>query len=899
MTWFLGTPLLNKMKIFIAVLALLYSAGFTGSAFFGPRIVLDIAASTEDSYWDSFWKGRNSQARLGPDALLPTKLPGPLDEWGGAKSHSIAVAFEAPEGEYRFSLYSYDQHDTAPPTLRLSVDGREVSEAPLPQGRRLDLPYKIGEYLTTYEKEFPLASGPHTLQIANTRGSWVALGGMRLEKTGGAVPQLKWYARRFAGNAYAHAFSLAILLLWVRFLSAKLFMREKKRYKAADTILTAATSDSSIGAILFAFSFLLAVWYLGEWKGTPQFYQHTFAPSMMWACGKGFATPQYNSIAPLYDFINQQTQVFSCGDIPADIKLESHDEFTMVHLYLAYAVALCWYIFGSTWVALYPLYGLLYSVTSTASYYIFRLGAGKKAAFLGAVYIILSPLHISMLPHLRDYSKAPFILLICLLIGRISFQNTLQRKQFLTVSALIGIVEGLGFGCRADLLAMIPLILLAINIISPGFDKKSLQTKLAGSLIVMAVVALFAAPIITFNKGNNGHAIVMGMARGFDRLLRIETPIVYQVNYNYHDGYTLNLVNVYSYLGGSGKEYAPFELGSIEYSKANIPFIVEAALTFPADVLTRVAAAVRNVSDLPFSADGRLPVGLALATTPGAERGYGIIYHNFKEPLYGFGIYIALLVIYMLFLYDLRIGAGVLAIYLYFAGYPALQYFTRHVFHLEFITVFFVLLLFRFAAVAMSRCSNYPLESLRVNNVPRVLKVTGLYLSIFVVLAAVFYSFRFAQEKSLERLFSEIEGFELSAPIATELERKEVDGKNRVVVKVARVAPVEKNGFAAAYIYAQIDHSKCPQSTGFMETEYSGWYNFKEKIASDSHVATGVSKYYFPVSYSIYGNFEGILVDEYAAKCATIKKALKSPKLPLYLYLPENWRAERLYMSLK
>ena len=85
--------------------------------------------------------------------------------------------------------------------------------------------------------------------------------------------------------------------------------------------------------------------------------------------------------------------------------------------YLITTVGWTWRLQGHVaWSALAPLYGLFYASTVLLLFVVFRQGMGTSIAGALAVVLALSPLHVSYLAHLRDYSKAPFVLALVVLL---------------------------------------------------------------------------------------------------------------------------------------------------------------------------------------------------------------------------------------------------------------------------------------------------------------------------------------------------------------------------------------------------------------------------------------------------------------------------------------------------
>src|SRR5882724_5620008 len=145
-------------------------------------------------------------------------------------------------------------------------------------------------------------------------------------------------------------------------------------------------------------------------------YQLYYEPAVMVACGKGFvvAKPQ---IPEMTRFLNEGTQTFYCGDIPANTTFVSKGLFQGSLRYLMTAVGWTWQSTGVSWRRLGPLAGLLFGLTIASAYGIFRLGMGRVLAVLCASALCMSTVHLGNLPSIYDYAKAPFTLALIFLLG--------------------------------------------------------------------------------------------------------------------------------------------------------------------------------------------------------------------------------------------------------------------------------------------------------------------------------------------------------------------------------------------------------------------------------------------------------------------------------------------------
>ena len=122
--------------------------------------------------------------------------------------------------------------------------------------------------------------------------------------------------------------------------------------------------------------------------------------------------------------------------------------------YLLHTVGFAWRVLGVSWSGLGPFFGTMFGVTFATLYAIFRLATGPLVALGCTVGLRFSILQLKYLPHLRDYAKAPFTLVLIVLLGALVL-GQLSWKRTLLIAAAYGAVLGVGYGFRADLLVEI------------------------------------------------------------------------------------------------------------------------------------------------------------------------------------------------------------------------------------------------------------------------------------------------------------------------------------------------------------------------------------------------------------------------------------------------------------
>jgi hypothetical protein len=407
----------------------------------------------------------------------------------------------------------------------------------------------------------------------------------------------------------------------------------------------------------------------------PIFYQEYFEPAVMMACGKGFVIARTQPPA-LTAFLFRRADRFSCDQIPADAQLGTQGLYQGVWRYLLTATSVAWRMLGISWSGLGPLFGVFFASTIAVGYGIFRLGMGRAMALTGAFALSVSTLHLLNLPHLRDYSKAPFTLALILIIGIVVTRRPTPRV-LLGCAAAYGAVLGVGYGFRTDFLVNVPVFLFVLFAFVEGGVRQHLALKSASAALCLAVFMIVAWPVIStvYQKGGcQWHTALLGLTTDFTDALELE-PARYDWGAPYLDEFVDRTVTSY------GRRMHPgighIEFCSHEYDNVSGQYLMEIARRFPADMLTRALASDVHIANLPFPwFDSPLP---GFAPRLYATRRAAL------TALKGTGIVWVVAAIAMTATISARLAFFLGFFVFYFAGYPAIQFSNRHHFHLEFI----------------------------------------------------------------------------------------------------------------------------------------------------------------------------------------------------------------------
>lgn len=431
--------------------------------------------------------------------------------------------------------------------------------------------------------------------------------------------------------------------------------------------------DVSLAAVLML---VCGIWGNVSWQrssanGLPFFYQTYFEPAAMIACGRGFVVAQ-PQLPAMTAFLEQRVDRFQCSDIPPGTSLGAAGLYQGAWRYLMFMVGGAWRVLGISWSGLGPLFGLLFAVSIAALYAVFRLGMNPALAAIGVLGLAVSHLHLMYLPILRDYAKAPFTLILIGLLGLL-VKHRPGFKTTLALAAAYGAVLGVGYGFRTDFLVDIPPFIVVLVCFMEGGLFRHLRLKTAAALLCAATFAATAWPIISTVREAGGcqwHTMLLGFPTGFSRPLGLVEP-PYKLLRVYSDDF------VYATAASYAARVQP-SVGTIgycrpEYDVATGRYLGDLARHFPADMIVRAYGSVLRIVELPLSWHRATQANFE-EQRPGAA------------GLHGYGLAVVLAAIAIAAAVDIRFGLFLVFFVLYFGGYPAVQFQTRHYFHLEFIT---------------------------------------------------------------------------------------------------------------------------------------------------------------------------------------------------------------------
>jgi hypothetical protein len=324
--------------------------------------------------------------------------------------------------------------------------------------------------------------------------------------------------------------------------------------------------------------------------GDGEFYQTYFTPAVMLHCDEGFVDVPLAARPPALDsFLNVESRTVDC-DTVSGLPHTSVTDFHQGARWLLTGAALSWWLGGGpSWDRLLPLELFLLALSTGAVYGLLRLVARRAVAAPLAVVSMLLQTHLTMLPQLRDYSKAPFLLLGALGLSLGALAPTVRSR--LIAAALAGVAAGVGLGFRSDVLILIPLGVFVL-LLQPWEGHRRLWTGPAAVGAFLASFLITAAPILPsyFDRSNSGGLVaVEGLMPEFTQRLGLRSEL-YTVGYLYNDTYTEGLTAAYARLVQN--EPGRYAEGTPQFDEAaNSLYSAESGF-LSADTALRAAAAM-------------------------------------------------------------------------------------------------------------------------------------------------------------------------------------------------------------------------------------------------------------------------------------------------------------------
>ena len=585
-----------------------------------------------------------------------------------------------------------------------------------------------------------------------------------------------------------------------------------------------------------------------------EYGQAQFGAAVALACGHGFVNPVGGGPA-LDAFLDRKSDTFSCGDLRPQMTAGTPNFTQGLYRYLMTAVALQWKWSGISWSRLPPLFGIVFGTTLCAAYALFRFAGGPLVGLLGVIPLAVSAHGLGMLPSLRDFSKAPFILLLMAITARLAMPPY-SRVKTLVLSGLFGVALGIGFGFRNDLMICVPPFIAVIACLLPVRWREEWRTRAACVALAAALFTISAWPILrAYSAGSNtGHVAVLGLTSGFDFQMGMTRP-PYDIGTHYLDGYAGLLIDAHSYIHqGHFVEYL-----SPEYDKAAFRLIVDVTRHWPADMFARALGATLQVFDFPFT------VGRFSSATPAGIVSPDVlsIYDrqmDYLRELSGLGPFAVALALVLIGSSSPRAAIALIVFALYYCGYPAVQFQERHFFHLEFVAWWALL----YCVAAFFRTVG---ARVRLRPLPRTLKQRAVGSAVTIAAMAVIpiaplVILRVYQQHHVQQLFR---SYSNTPRVALATSRTTV-GQQVVIVagdlwKGRNTDPRAPITFK--YLVVEFSSTQCPAVDLPVTLKYNVDASNPNDFSTTTHIpidARGPTYQFAPIFYNGWSHFESIII---------------------------------------
>jgi len=652
-----------------------------------------------------------------------------------------------------------------------------------------------------------------------------------------------------------------------------------------------AAAEIGIVAAVLVFGWSVGVFTSRHFAGQPMFYQADFGPAVMVAAGRGFVNPVIVPGSPLAEFLAVRRPSLSAADVnmAAEFPL---DQFQQASRYLMLFVGYVWRFSGISWAAVSTVSGGLFGLMLAACYAVARVWFPRTLSVLGAVVLALSPAHLAQAPHIRDYSKAPFIVLACAPLALLALRP-LSRRAVVLLSIACGVVAGLGVGFKMDVVIMAPIFVATVWLFRGERPWRAPVEKLLATAAFALAFVVAAAPVLfrVSSGGSNGyHVIVLGYADPFDAGLGLTRP-AYSVLPFYDDGYFKTVVQEY---GARSTGVVP-ELPSAAYDAAGRSYWLEIARHFPADVLVRAYASAKAILNSPFDSpalnflnppDRRTnPLWVVLTNQLPHRARVGAVFERLTI-FNGWGWVLGVALVAAGAARSARLAVFAAWMTLALTGYASLQFAERHFFHLQFIPLMAVLAV----AHALIR---------RRHDWAAIRRAAVAIVVLAVALVAPLEGVRAYQAAHLRGLFQEY----IDAPRTNTGARVTDTGAGTVLVRWPGMEGRAPRRDARRTDYYVVEYDGSPQEAALAEVRYrsaSQATDYSRMTAIPN--GAGLNRLMIPV----YGEapaytFDGLeMPARFRDNVRGVYRIEQPQRLPLLLdlRLGASWQEGRLYQTL-
>ncbi len=506
-----------------------------------------------------------------------------------------------------------------------------------------------------------------------------------------------------------------------------------------------------------------------------------FRPAVLFAAGRGMIFPESLDLPELDRFLSGALDRFDPEALPREIPgnhlfRSPTESFALTHWGLYYALGWCWRLFGITHDALGMLCALMAGIAALALYRIFRSAVNLLFACAGVLLTITLPAWLVVLPDIRDFGKAPLMLLFIALVLAMLRRRKWAGELFFW-ALLLGLFLGLGYGFRQDLLICVPVAVM-LHFIAPLYEGYHTMRRVCAAALFCLVFFVCAIPVLAGMRQDSGsvssHTLFQGLSRQAEQTMGFGDA-AYDLLLTPSDTETHAVVNAHARKRGVK---APMDLYlSPAYGEAGRDLFMEWARQFPADLFHRGLASMEAVTRL---------ASLSI-DHPDFQMMARNSWLRFLKPLHiGYIRYVEdfrlawiLAAIIALALRSRKHALRVLLILAYFMAYPNLLFQLRHTFHLAFITPWAALFTVEQLARGLLALPGAWMPSVRGHmrhnaflSWRAAYQSVGLVLALILVTSLISGLVSFAQWRSVAPLLETYQSAELT-PVATTIHHED------------------------------------------------------------------------------------------------------------------------------
>lgn len=335
------------------------------------------------------------------------------------------------------------------------------------------------------------------------------------------------------------------------------------------------------------------IWKQGKYSANSyDYYQASFGPAVMRACGHGYVNVDWTSSA-VNDFLSRKTDRLSCSDVGEESR-PLNDALQYTSRYLIESVGFYWRFSGISWSALIPYFIFFFIMTTLAGYGLLRVVLPPVPAGLSGLLLI--PMLNGYLGLFRDFSKVLFIYLALIgVVYLVTRWRADRSRQLYGISVLSGAAIGFGFGFRSDLLIYVPFFLLSLMFFVPRpLSATPMLDKVRAMVFFFVGFLLLGWPILSGlgNGSNFGHFFLLGRTLDFSAPLGID-KVPYDLGSPYLDEYIFQLTNAWN----AWQNHLPAHLGigTKEYDRATFDLVKATLIYLPADMMIQATGSVFKI----------------------------------------------------------------------------------------------------------------------------------------------------------------------------------------------------------------------------------------------------------------------------------------------------------------